>query len=354
MGINNADAANESRLRVETADDLGWLDILRWLATAAVVMCHTLPALGRNPDTYGMTQHTAAVYMALSRLTDWAVPVFLMISGVLYFSPERDLSYRRVLFRYERRILLALLIFGYPMCLAERFLADRTFAHFGTLLLKSAGDLLSGTCWDHMWYLYMLAGLLLILPPLKRFLDSAADREVRILLWILFLFTSVAPTLEGLGVPFGLRFPISGVYLFLMLLGYYTHYRMPERLLKGLPWALISLLSAAACFIMQLRFPAHELRYVSPLIVLLGWSIFCLLRSLRPHSDLLSRSRGLCFGIYLVHPAALHMFYQILHLTPIQFGVYASLPLFALLFFTFGLVTSWVLRQIPFLRKYVL
>ena len=129
MGTNKA--TEKSKLRAESADDFGWLDILRWMATAAVVVCHTLTALGRNPDTYGLTQHTAVVYMALSRLTDWAVPVFLMISGVLYFSPDRDLSYRRVLFRYERRILLALLIFGYPMCLAERFLADRTLAHAG-------------------------------------------------------------------------------------------------------------------------------------------------------------------------------------------------------------------------------
>ncbi|MBQ6402415.1 MAG: acyltransferase [Oscillospiraceae bacterium] len=352
MGTNKA--TEKSKLRAESADDFGWLDILRWMATAAVVVCHTLTALGRNPDTYGLTQHTAVVYMALSRLTDWAVPVFLMISGVLYFSPDRDLSYRRVLFRYERRILLALLIFGYPMCLAERFLADRTLAHAGTLLLQSAEDLLTGTCWDHMWYLYMLAGLLLILPPLKRFLDFASDREVRLLLWILFLFTSIAPTLDRLGVPFGIRFPISGVYLFFMLLGYYTQYRMPERLLKGRLWAWIALLSAASCFAVQLRFPAHELRYASPLIGLLGWSVFCLVRSLRLHSDLLSRGRGLCFGIYLVHPAALHLFYQFLHLTPVQLGIYTSLPLFALLFFTFGLVTSWVLRQIPFLRKYVL
>src|SRR5699024_2388497 len=93
------------------------------------------------------------------------VPIFLMISGALFLTPEKKITIERLLKHYVRRILLALLIFGTVFAVMELVMTERTFSL--TMVGKGFLMTLSGNTWAHMWYLYELIGLYLITPLLK-------------------------------------------------------------------------------------------------------------------------------------------------------------------------------------------
>lgn len=66
------------------------------------------------------------------------------------------------------------------------------------------------------------------------------------------------------------------------------------------------------------------------------------------------QASALTFTVYLVHPVFLNIFYKFLHITPLDFNIWVSLPLFSLGTLLFSTAAAWLLRRIPVLRRYVL
>ena len=62
----------------------------------------------------------------------------------------------------------------------------------------------------------------------------------------------------------------------------------------------------------------------------------------------------LCFGIYLMHPVFLNLFYKFLKISIMDFRFYVGVPLFFLIAFLGATLATWILRKISVLRKYVL
>lgn len=103
---------------------IGYLDALRFIATLLVILIHTSSGwfesdLGQGEERfiYGFYKHLGVI----------AVPIFVMITGGLILDPKREVSYSIVFSKYVRRIALALLFFGLPMCLAESYLTGGVF-----------------------------------------------------------------------------------------------------------------------------------------------------------------------------------------------------------------------------------
>lgn len=65
------------------------LDILRLLATLAVIMIHG----GLNPLTDNLM--IKYMYRGMHAAIVWCVPVFFMVSGRFFLDPERDVSTKK-------------------------------------------------------------------------------------------------------------------------------------------------------------------------------------------------------------------------------------------------------------------
>ena len=83
----------------------------------------------------------------------WAVPVFFMITGMLFLRKEMHVKSSEWLFKYSRRILLALVVFGIPYAALKLVMADGLSI---SLLDKAILAFLSDTGFGHLWYLYAL------------------------------------------------------------------------------------------------------------------------------------------------------------------------------------------------------
>ena len=253
----------------QTGRSTAFLDVLRWGATAMVVMLHVVSGVTAILSAE-MTSGQRAVYYTIKALMTAGVPVFLMISGALLLNPEKQIPVRKILTHYVRRILLALLIFGTVFAVIELYVTERNFSP--AIIGKGFLNTLSGKSWAHMWYLYELVGLYLATPLLRTVIRYGEKQLLQYSLILGFLFSSFIPFIEQLsGFNLGFTFPFSGIYLFYYVSGYYflKYGRTNPRLTAAAAILTVGVLTVDMAFLKLFR-----VSYDSPLIVLLAVSLF--------------------------------------------------------------------------------
>ena len=102
-----------------------FLDILRVTAALGVAMYHVLTgAVSLDP---AVSEQMAGILGALSRTLLWHVPTFLLITGFLWLSDDKECTYAKV-WPAVRRFLIVLFTVGLAYAMLERFFRYRYFS----------------------------------------------------------------------------------------------------------------------------------------------------------------------------------------------------------------------------------
>ena len=249
------------------------ISIMRIVATLAVVFWHTCNTMTNNLDQFPLTDGQYKFYMSGLYLVRWAVPIFLMITGALLLG--RTIPYRKIFTKYLKRMLLALLLFGTAFAWLEILASERrvTPSLIGLGFLR----VLEGQSWSHLWYIYSLIGVYLILPLLCLAAQQMDRIEQKILLFILFVFSFVIPTFEGLvGIKIGFEIPIASSSVFYVLLGKYLDDDMSE-VLKNKKTSVLFILILATLIIIGTCINPHVMESLSiltsPILTILVFSL---------------------------------------------------------------------------------
>ena len=347
----------------------GWqvfLDVLRVAATLAVVLMHTVTGVRDGYFDLSDQKLVLNIFNALIDVTSWCVPIFLMISGYLFLNPERKITWEAAIFRFCRRIVLALLIFGIPYALLEIVGYLGYFEWF--MVPMAVKHVLRGHSWSHMWYLYLILILYAVTPLVKWLLEKLPRVAVLSVMAMLALGVGVIPFIETLlGVKDGFALPLDGIYPFYYLCGYVfvTRKKEPRR------WeGMISAILFGVVLLIQIG-----CRLAAIFLFDFGWARE---KSGKRKSEKGRKAEGsrnagesgkaegsrllkmiswlcpLCFGIYLIHPVFLNFFYKFLKITIMDFRLFVGIVAFFLVTLAGSVAGTWLLRKIPFLRKYVL
>lgn len=347
-----------------------FLDVLRVLATCAVVLMHVLTGATDVTDASIVPEYRSLLLSVMDLVT-WCVPIFLLISGYLFLNPERTLTYPVMIKKYCRRIALAILLFGVPYAASELVVAERTFRI--RMIPEALKMTLTGHTWSHMWYLYLILFLYLITPLLKKVLRVLPVWGVGTVMAVIFLGSSVAPflnkVLDSNSIPV---LPDGGVYFLYYLCGYFFAVR-EVCVDKGRNvWltAAVAVLALGMILSRTLAGFSIQMAYNYPFTVLLavllfaaGWN-----RSIKKHRIPWQEAGALSFAVYLVHPVYVNLLYKFVKITPFtvleQCGVQSVaagqavlillLAAFCMVVLALATATAWVLRKIPVLRKFVL
>lgn len=356
--------------RVQNADRKVFLDILRVAATCAVVLLHTVSGV---KDTTDMTLYPGAFkgFWAILDLITWCVPVFVMISGYLFLNPRREFTWKQMLFKYCRRIALALVLFGVPYAIMELVAIERVLN--ASTLKRACLMVLHGKSWSHMWYLYMVFLLYLVTPVLRWGLKRLPRVAVYFVLVILLLGSSLFPYInkcyQAEVLP---TLSDDGIYFFYYLSGYLfavndadgkKRIRIPGWLCLG----LIGIISAGMVLSRWKELTHVYMAYEYPYTVLMSLLLFAwtagLERNWRDSLPVLFGNTAryhwmlagdLCFAIYLIHPLFINISYKFLGMTPLAYPLEISLPLFWGVILLLSILAAWILCKIPLLKKYVL
>lgn len=381
-----------------------FLDVLRVLATCAVVLMHVLTGATDVTDASIVPEYRSLLLSVMDLVT-WCVPIFLLISGYLFLNPERTLTYPVMIKKYCRRIALAILLFGVPYAASELVVAERTFRI--RMIPEALKMTLMGHTWSHMWYLYLILFLYLITPLLKKVLRVLPVWGVAAVMAVIFLGSSVAPFLNKVldvnSIPV---LPDGGVYFLYYLCGYLFAVRevgvdkaessgtsgkgmeagLDTEPVRGKRIGNVWLMAAAVLMMgmilsRTLAGFSIQMAYNYPFTVLLAVLLFAAgwngrrdgaastaREKDRTHRIPWQEAGALSFAVYLVHPVYVNLLYKFVKITPFtvleQCGVQSVaagqvvlillLAAFCLVVLALATATAWVLRKIPVLRKYVL
>ena len=391
-----------------------FLDVLRVLATCAVVLMHVLTGATDVTDASIVPEYRSLLLSVMDLVT-WCVPIFLLISGYLFLNPERTLTYPVMIKKYCRRIALAILLFGVPYAASELVVAERTFRIM--MIPEALKMTLTGHTWSHMWYLYLILFLYLITPLLKKVLRVLPVWGVAAVMTVIFLGSSVAPFLNKVldvnSIPV---LPDGGVYFLYYLCGYLfavrevrvdkgrnaggqmvesesgrragdnTEWDGETQNVESQAWnvrltAAVAVLTLGMILSRTLAGFSIQMAYNYPFTVLLavllfatGWNggrngaASAAREKNRIHRIPWQEAGALSFAVYLVHPVYVNLLYKFVKITPFtvleQCGVQSVaaghavlillLAVFCLVVLALATATAWVLHKIPVLRKYVL
>lgn len=215
-----------------------YIELLRIIACFAVIVLHSINNILPNALIYGTNTWKLANFINV--ITRFAVPVFFMISGYLAFSSTKEYSIKD--FLQNKFITLVVPLFAYSL--------------FYYIFLNTSGKLsvsdflfkfISMDVQYHLWFMYALIGLELLVPVLKKAVQSL-DNKGLFYFWLISIFpTTVGPFLNKVLKIWLFRYEslIFG-YFGYFLLGYIVgkiDIQKKNRILiylNGLAWAFIS------------------------------------------------------------------------------------------------------------------
>jgi surface polysaccharide O-acyltransferase-like enzyme len=340
-----------------------WLhsgDAMRVVAGVAVVFQHVAQ--------YGMRQYgripafdwwTCTVVVTF---TKFAVPVFVMLSGALLLGPRPHEPLPVFCRKRFNRVGIPL-IFWSLFYLLFAAASVKFSAPPGKLLLS----LLSGVPYYHMHFMFIIAGLYLVTPPLRLIVEHAAPRQRLLMVGAILLLAAgseaAAQWLHSQPNAFSRFVPYIGYYL----AGY--ELRRMRLSARGIGWATLLLLVGAtitatgSAMLFDLRGQEagrYFLLYFSPGVMLMSLCTFLILATVFDHGGIRAaafrsfagRVSPAVLGVYLIHPAFLTTLLY-LHVPFFRPNAVIGILRISLAALAASYVATVIAARVPYLRRVV-
>ena len=228
------------------------------------------------------------------------------------------------------------------------------------VIIKSFVNVLYGKLWDHMWYVYAVIGVYIVLPLLKPFFVKSEFKDDIIVFLISFFYTIVVPILsDAFDYSIPIKFTVTGWIFYVIfggLVGKYSQILIEKKRLVTIVCLTLILLSNIAIIFKYMNEPGfHVVSYTSLSVALIAAAVFTIfaVQTMKNMRMLLSLS-SCCWGIYLVHPAFINFMIKVLDFNPIDYAWYVSSPLTCVVIFAMSAVLIWAFRKIGIIRKFIL
>lgn len=331
----------------------------RAIACIAIVLLHTVFCAVSLFAEEASQMQTVLSRVVVNNLM-WAVPCFLMVSGALLLNPQKQISIRKIFQKYISRMLIALLAF----CMLFRILeivVNQEAVSFSTVF-SGLQEFFTGTSWSHLWYLYLMIGIYLLLPFYKKIAAHCSKTEIRYLLLVYVVFLSLLPALKIWNISVGFYICVSMIYPFYFFCGYALHNGI-IKIGRGAGLLLFLIGTGAIIGFTLLK----EIGGVDSVSVLYGYSsvfvilqsvgLFSMLNQERPRERLSAAKRLLLkldacsFGIYLIHMIFVRGVLKHTGIHPYGTGsvfIFVGLVL-GITLISYGI--TWLLKKIPGVRS---
>ncbi|MEH1970873.1 acyltransferase [Nostoc sp.] len=337
-----------------------WLENSRIIAIFAVVFLHVAGKVVDHNSIGSEYWWIGNIYESMVR---WCVPVFVMISGALLLDPNKKEGIFEFYRKRTSRILNPLIAWSI-IFLIWRFFKEFLQGHKPTAI-ELVNHLLLGKPYFHMWFLFMIIGLYLFTPFLRKIVAQSTTSELIFFICATFAISSIN-TLFSIESKLFINWFLS--YLPYYFLGYLittTDISLPKQVLSIL-FTLSILLTSLGYFIITKNYDPTDIYFYEDLgatVILMSVSIMFLFKYLQNPilgSNLTNTISTLTLGIYLIHPAILDVVLNFVDITAMSFNTIKSIPTIiikvitipvtAIITFLLSLFCVWLINKIPYVK----
>jgi len=347
------------------------VDLIRTFGIILVVLLH---ASNEYYTTIQQTSLESPVYWWSSTIYKSfalpCVPLFVILSGALLLQPSKTNEPIRVFLKKRfNRIGLAFLFWS-AVYLVWAFLVTQTPVTFDNVVEGALYSLFSGSYY-HFWFLYLIAGLYLLTPILRKIVSVKDPKILKYLILLWFIDVAVVPVIQ-LVTGYSLNdtvFVVGGFIGYFVLGVYLQRVRIRSSILCVL-FFLSFIFTIVSTWFMHFHFQSigqtyFFFGYLSVNVILASVTMFMLLsrltvnwsRNIHPLVNRVVHAIGKnTLPIYMFHLIILETLqrgYLGFNLSLTVMNPVIGIPVMAVvtLFITFGLIL--LMKKVPVLRTLI-
>lgn len=334
-------------------------EYIRTFSIIAVLIIHTA-YMGILQFENMISISQIVLYRCVMNLMWWAVPCFLILSGSLLLEEERHIRMEKLFKKYILRMLIVLFTFGLIFAWMELFFYSHKILDIEQIC-KAVVNVLKGNSWAHMWYVYCLIGLYLLLPLWKLVAEHASDEQLKYILLVMLVCNAGFQMTKIFGLELGFYNHISTIYPFWFLMG-----AAWNRGMLKFSQGVSVVMTVIASILLILTSILKEV-YGMPFDVLFGYdSLLVIIQAIGIYIIIMNRTlksavrkisleiANKSFGIYLIHMFFLNIAYKLIKINPfIQNLSLFILFLLVILNLMFSYIITSILKKLPLFRSII-
>lgn len=336
-------------------------DLLRILCAIGVILIHvTGTYIGNTREL--IDQNKEINYTLIEAFFDcigrFAVPVFLMITGVFTLNNPENKNFSYFYKKSLKNIFVPTIIFTIIYA-SYQIIISFTFKDIKVENIIK--NMILGEPYYHLWYMYMLIGVYILIPFIIRLKDDIGIKRFK-MVSILF-FPIAILSLWTTEFKFNWNFGMSFLYCSYVMIGYIISKNVKNKslikfiifLILGILLELLATYKVNDIILQGITF--DEVKYTiqgpsSPIIALASIFIFIAFSNLEIKQNFYFIS-SLTFYIYLVHAGVFDVIKRIFRILNIEkyfyySNPYCAIPVFAVIIFILSILVS--ILYIKFLK----
>lgn len=338
------------------------LDVARIVAVLAVLMIHCSANFVANYPLFTSEFVFGNLFESLSRL---GVPLFLMISGSLFLDERREFTLKSILSKNVKSIAIITIIWATVYSVVFNIIFPLLTGDAVSIKSVISG-MINGHF--HMWYLYMIIGVYIITPFLKKFVCKENKGMVLFFIIISFCFRFLTPIINamcelGLNLSFinkwvdKFHLGFFDGYITYFLVGWYiVHIGIKQKWLTyGMYFFGASALAFMVIFVHFTGDYNNVYQNIGAPVFVYSVSVFLALNSINfnlkeKNAKKLVLFSKLTFGVYIIHVLVLSIFtkifpysnYCVLYIV-LRFAIVVCISFFI----------SYIISKIPMLKRII-
>lgn len=163
-------------------------DLLRIISALSVVVLHV-------SAQYIMVSEVGSLFFRLSNflnsISRFGVPIFVMLSGVLFLSEEKEISIKQIWTKYILRIFILYCVWSFAYYVFQSLYMWK-FDFWNHGFARTVLGCVYAS--DHFWFLFMIMGLYALVPVLRTWVHHATKKELDYFIGLFFIFQILRTT----------------------------------------------------------------------------------------------------------------------------------------------------------------
>ncbi len=337
-------------------------DLLRIICAISVIVIHVSNKYLKaytNSNIFGEVYNRGIIVSCMYNvLTRFAVPCFFMLSGAFLLSNNKNKNYKAF---YKKSfnnigihgIIFSVIYFIYCFIKAILLVIIKNKS-IDTIYTIGISGLIKGAPIYHMWYLYSLIGIYLLVPVVIRLKDDIGEKNFFRLSIIFLILSCISFNTSShfLYWDIGLSFE----YLAYFMIGYIIRIKSKDKnIIKSILWIVLGIL--VELIVVKLRVLQEKgviltnisgerlVTPLSPLIVISSMMIFKGFSVLEIKKDLTKLS-SLTLYIYLIHIIPCELLLSIIRKIGGNWNNMLAIPVISFLVLVISIVLSIIYSKI--------